>query len=70
MLLTHRQYSTKIRAIAVEGKTLKRALGVVSAIFVTFTTTVFNSHAGQSDNRTQAYEEVHIGVPDQMEPLV
>lgn len=70
MLLTHRQYSTKIRATAVEGKTLKRTLGVVSAFFVTFTMTVFNSHAGQSDDWTQAYEEVRIGVPDQMEPLV
>lgn len=70
MLLTHRQYSTKIRAIDVEGKTLKRALGVVSAIFVTFTTTVFNSHAVQSNDWTQAYKEVRVGVPEQTEPLV
>ncbi|XKG35327.1 diguanylate cyclase [Idiomarina loihiensis] len=70
MLLTHRQYSTKIRAIAVEGTTLKRALGVVSAFFVTFATTVFNSHAVQSNDWTQAYKEVRVGVPEQTEPLV
>ena len=70
MLLTHRQYSTKIRAIAVEGTTLKRALGLVSAFFVTFATTVFNSHAVQSNDWTQAYKEVRVGVPEQTEPLV
>ncbi|WP_322407206.1 diguanylate cyclase [Idiomarina sp. PL1-037] len=49
---------------------MKRTLGVVSAFFVTFTMTVFNSHAGQSDDWTQAYKEVRVGVPEQTEPLV
>lgn len=48
MLRTHRQYLIKIRAIAAEGKIVKRALGAVSA-FLSFLAATFVSRHGDDE---------------------
>ncbi|MCA1767218.1 MAG: transporter substrate-binding domain-containing protein, partial [Idiomarina sp.] len=49
---------------------MNRALVIVSAILAALTVLLPNSYAGQPEGWLEDYEEVRIGVPEQLAPLV
>jgi diguanylate cyclase (GGDEF)-like protein len=54
----------------VEGKTLKRALGIASVIFAVYSAFLSCSYASQPEGWLEDYDKIRVGVPEQLEPLV